>query len=478
VSCRVVPAPNQNVNQRSALIALAIAVVALLVWTTNHTGVRRSTVHRRGATERQAADPETEPLETNGLGAGSERSTEKSESSFPKAANAPTDPRGELIFSLDRVEVPPGSIEGVVLRGESRLTWGGHVFCLRHLDKDADRHDDARIDERSSSPDFVQEVSIDQTGMFRFDHLTDHEYDLVIDVPRNARRWTKVGLYPGHATSRLVVLLGSGDIRGRVFDKHGRPMAGIEVDCSQWTTNIWANRMHSYSVTNADGAYICTGLARGRFSLSLPTRQFTNDPDGNGQRITIDLETDQHGSVDFGSPRGTATWHGCIRTQTGEAFQNQLELLLSDVDRDTTTSWTLSTPGPFEIPLLPGEYRVSFHFPRESGPWREIGTIAVDGPDLEKDLMIPGARVVGTLLRAVAGERVPAHPLIIGIHPNRDYVSSEARTATVAANGEFIFDAIADGEWKLTTEEWEPLNTFSVRKGESEVRVGPVTLVR
>jgi hypothetical protein len=94
----------------------------------------------------------------------------------------------------------------------------------------------------------------------------------------------KVTVVTGQATVINEVLRTGGTVSGRVFDIHGKPLAGAEItaaDPSLFRTELYGS--DSYAITDKKGRYTLTGLVTGTFRIRISKPGYFTEWYGNSR---------------------------------------------------------------------------------------------------------------------------------------------------------------------------------------------------
>ncbi len=365
------------------------------------------------------------------------RSGEKHEKPAEVSPLAP----GVLEVLVVRVEGADGSTETPVTNGRVWLGLSG-VFLPRELEAD---------------PEATRVASLDAFGVARF-----------YGVPHGQRA---VGVQLGHAPivqssatvraaegARHVVRIGGGGVRGTVYDYGGAVVAGARMQFSSASRDgetpkfFGEDRVNVVTWTDAEGRFEVLHLRSGTFGVGVDFSGVQNSKGGE-YNVLIEAPAETVLEHDFGEPDGWPLWRGVVRTATGDAASGRKSVVSGGSLRLwRTDTWGFSDhpwneDGSFAIRAAPGAYNVLVHLPDRSGPVGAPHQVVIEkrargGEALERDLVIPGATVVGVVgsaRRWISLRETPDAPPLVSMGR--------------AADGRYRVDGVPPGTWWLTADE-------------------------
>jgi protocatechuate 3,4-dioxygenase beta subunit len=176
--------------------------------------------------------------------------------------------------TADFALVPGGVIEGVVRDVETKQPVAGAAVWANSHSPAIEIEADARI------------VKSDAAGKFRFSGLRPGGYELTARAgARRSRMPVEVGLGVAEEQTDIVVMVGgTGAIRGKVVDEGGAPAAKV---------TIIGGPERDTAISDDAGAFVLEGLPPGRWSLSGASDRYIAD----GQVMVELKKTDVAGVV-------------------------------------------------------------------------------------------------------------------------------------------------------------------------------------
>jgi RNA polymerase sigma factor (sigma-70 family) len=267
-------------------------------------------------------------------------------------------------------------------------------------------------------------------GVARFDGLTSGNYGVRASLAGHIDLTAYVVM---RETAGTLVTLASGtsSVEGTAWDEDGRPVPGSKVVLQNKQT-----RTLSYTRTREDGTYALLRLEAGPHWVSKNGGEVMN--------FTTVLVPGPN-RLDFGSPAPRAHWRGTLRTRSGAEHHGRVVLWVRSTPQGLTTR--VIEDGHFDVRLLPGTYRIVAKPDATSSFEAELGEVVVALEDFERDLVLPGARVHGTV-RRTDGAPLPRYNMGVGLrHPG----DPGLRSVPVDVDGRFVIDAVEPGTYLLNT---------------------------
>jgi hypothetical protein len=298
----------------------------------------------------------------------------------------PRDPTAAEIEPF-RLPSPPGTIEGIVLKGavpagggrawlgeESKggLPWGSWELW------DAALH--------------VSRTEIGADGTFRFEGVGLGEYAVGVRTADGLTRHVHVS---AESTERLVIVFGVGGIRGHVYDENGEPCRSWEVAVAGPAQDLGGLQLVDRAQTDALGEYEVASLVGGtRYVVQTSRTGNVRDPDARTQ--FVDLPPSHWTTVDFGAPAGEFVWTGRLLLPRGAPLEvaDTVELVIRNGGRERRA--TVASDGGFQVRLPAGKYAVEMFFYSTTPVARTsaaLGAIEVADRNLDRDLTVPTAMV-------------------------------------------------------------------------------------
>lgn len=344
-----------------------------------------------------------------------------------------------------RREVPPGRIEGIVLQGNVPLAGGTVQLWREGLSQRM--HSDARPSEGAAS------TTIGVGGLYAFQPVAAGEYVVEVHSPGFAPRIQFLTIpRDGDTTRRLVLVLGSGRVAGRAFDREGHPAVGAIIQASQGGDGTSLGRDVVVEVrAGADGAYALDGLPSGRWWISvyLGANRWI---DSDTRRCRCTVTAGSTTALDLGSERPEPKWSGVVRGAGGVAVRGPGALLLAREDDNGYVTVAFDSNGAFCQRVPPGAYgRPHVTLP---GIVRKqlaaLAEVSVGEADFEVDVTIPGARVSGVVRDAGTRDawKRPGDQWVAWTPVGKDHHDSQS--VLLGVDGSFVADGIAPGTYEIS----------------------------
>lgn len=335
-------------------------------------------------------------------------------------------------------ELPPpaGVIEGLVLEDGLAWTKGGRVDLLPDW-----------TDAFPAEPDVtrLRTARIDERGAFRFDHLDPGDCMLRADLAADIRVQMSVELGPD-AGRRVIVRIGSASLSGHAWDDDGVPRAGALISLGMAAGKVNEVEGLFDAHTDEHGAYriehLPEDLARGVLSQDLdsPEKRFL-------QHFSVQLKRGVAHTLDFGRARGLPTWSGNLVTRSGRPVLEAATIQVRDPSGRESLQSFASDGGRFRLRLAPGSYRVSVLLASNGVKEPVIGVFDVPDEDLERDLVVPGTRVFGSVTRSDGSIGPLASNSRISVHLEGHEYPHAFCGGKVAPDGSYVIDGLEPGTY-------------------------------
>lgn len=343
------------------------------------------------------------------------------------------DPVASEVDLADQDGLPVGTFVGIVLEDGSPSARRGTV-------------------EISRSPG-LRRTYLAGDGLFRFDGLDTETHGIRLTLDGLPEIRTNVFL-PEDRGERREIHVGSGVLSGSVWDEDGRPVPGAQITLT-WTSDDLAREKSVIQETvrgtsDSDGRYRFDGLPAGKFAGGLRLLESDGDDEMHYFRLEPALTRGESRRLDHGVPRPWPRWTGTLRARTGAVHSGGETLFLeSPSGNPSLTRRAVAEDGTFDIRLPPGHYAFEIRMP--DGTRAPLGEADITG-DVERDLVLPGARVAGRVFRAETGALVQERARFLGVSAR--YAGPEDRAdrdAWVDEHGSFVIDALEPGVYLLNT---------------------------
>ena len=371
---------------RRALVLLVIAVAGALLWIGWRAAVRSA---KPSVVEVSPGSPAVEPQiardDTARIEARVSTDAAAPQPAEPASSPAPLgDPSEAELETFARV-CAPGTIEGIVLRG--RVPVGGGSAWLGSDSNGGLPWGGPPVWDRDPN---VRRTAIGRDGVFRFEGLDAGDYGVGVLTSDGATRHVYLTLRSDAPTRRLRIVLGCGGIRGRVYDARGGPCAGWEVSMANWGHTLAGVQVIDGTTSDAAGAFQFAGLTAGNYVLMAAPA--TGASPTERRNLYAELEPCEWKTVDFGSAGGTCLWTGRVLSPRGDPLVLMPLTELRIASQAAKVSAALDH-GRFEIRLAEGNYDLGlFAYVGTMGPV-SLGSVAIHGEHLERDVTLPGAMV-------------------------------------------------------------------------------------
>ncbi len=356
---------------------------------------------------------------------------------------APAPPQPSAALYVFPAKLAPGTIEGVVVRRykEDQLPIAGADVEL--------------VPESDSGTVPLARARSQEDGSFRFTRLSPGKYVLRARVGRGPQREAWASVTDEEPTPPVRIAFGSSRLHGHVYDTQGAPLAGIPMRIEGGGERSFAVRCATQ--TAADGSYALEELPAGRFYATV-----TSDRHGAWPARTwyLTLVDGDDVELDVGSPRGAPRWSGHVRAGNGELVKSggTLHLERTLVSRLHSEAKTyreelFDASARFDVALEAADWQASVSL--ESNPESRLsfGALAMPQQDLERDIVLPGTRVRGTVFDSVTLRPLTGYAgiLQVSVHKAGENFPSALRTVQLDAQAHFAIDMLGEGDWELRT---------------------------
>jgi hypothetical protein len=437
-----------------AKIGIGVALVAAAAWI-----IWSKPSTSGGASPLAEAPRVPPPVQREAVTDATHRVAATSKPAAPVAVSPGTaaQPSAQDVDSL-AIEIPPATIEGVVLRGKKPVAHC-NVYAWPYDSPLPERPERSSLGPRETelSKSLVH-TATDTHGVFRFapvhtESYLGFRYTLGIDTGDGVRAETLVQPLadkPGH---RIVIVLGTASIRGHVYDDDGKPREGVRVCASRG--NCATTRS-----TDATGTFSISDLAAGDYWLSVyfEGRVWSGQTPDVMQRVTPLLREGEARTIDIGSMQRSVVWTGTVRTRGGDIVPGPSRILVSERGSKACSKHSYDEQGRFRIPLQAGVYDVSVSLRARQEPFTLQAPLTMNGADVERDIVVPGARLRVSIVDADTGAPWSSKSprLTVSMHrEGHDYPGAFSNN-DVQHDGAYIFDGVDAGDWLVGT--WPPLS--------------------
>jgi RNA polymerase sigma-70 factor (ECF subfamily) len=380
----------------------------------------------------------------------------------PTANDAPRPPSSDTAaagpaLDLDaerEAEVPPGAIEGLVVRGTIPLD-GGHVDFQAgyHVRLPSERT--ARLAQVADGT--LTRIAIGSDGRFSLADLAAGWYTVGVDTTetRNLPRGAHAGpgvqfdveVFADRPSQRLVIVLGAASIIGHVYDDEGQPVAGAVVKLGR--SGSYLERLgSSFAETDATGSFAFHDLLPEVYGISLASLPGQDHVDYVWQQLER-LGLEETRVFDLGTPWRAVVWRGRVVHPDGAPVERGGTL---GRESDATGSYeevAVTTLASFTLRVRPGRYVIRVRVSTSDSGFRTdyltLGEVDVPDTDFEHDLALPGTTVRGNVT-GVALEDLPKR-LDLSLYPQGS--QQPVQHASVTRDGRFVLYAVPPGEYRV-----------------------------
>ncbi len=469
------------------LAGIAVALTLGMLWLLRSDGApaRSDTAQARGAQSELELQSTREPaLELDPLA----RSEVAAVQEASPAAEVVTVPPELSEAEAEELEAQDGLFEGwkfrgLVLRGREPLDSGTAWIAPgnRIAPRDPSQPWQGVLNP-NPTPDGAEPRStpIGPDGRFEFELPMGSFYTVAIDDGTGVvRQHVFNALLGGRDNATVVILLGSANIEGRVFDEHGAPCVGARVVVDQSVSrNTKGRDFTTIATTDEHGAYVVRHLPAGNFKVGV-----VREPDPRSvlvdDEVELGLKVGEQAKLDFGRSTPLPVWRGSLLSRSGEPASGVIVELC-----ETARGWRRTVAivdGRFEFALAPGTYRVTTDRIALYREAVELALVELGENGLERDIELPGTRLRGLLLEVstnspptdLGGQRVTVRPR------GHDHPGAFVDTL-LAPDGSFVLDGLWPGEWIVGG---HPRRVQALGGGEASIlvregeRVAPLTVL-
>lgn len=373
----------------------------------------------------------------------------------------PKEPDASAILARYAGWVRGNAIEGVVLRGLEPIG-EGTAYLFRAQSEGGTGPWDAVGSAQASA-------LISRAGTFRFEGLEAGTYYVGVQVPGVSMRVVGQRIREDRPERpRLILLLGTGGIHGRVFDEEGRLAVGVPVRVGS-TAGLGSGVARV--LTDGEGRYRVGDLPGSGYWVQVHLAGDAGDAKDTRQRQVV-LGAGQELRVDFGTEAGDPLFSGTVRTAWGAPIRGPAQLVLARDWVEECAVIPYDEEGRFAQRVPAGSYTVVVWF-RGLDPLRTTALsegVTIRDAILRRDLVVPGTRVYGEVRGGPPPDlQISWEAQGAGAHTRH--------TTRVLPDRTWLIDGIAPGIYvvrgfpnDLVGADGAPVE-FEVREGDSEIRV-------
>jgi len=234
---------------------------------------------------------------------------------------------------------------------------------------------------------------------------------------------------------------------GNVFNPRGGPATGACVSVSHMKSEtLWE------AWTDSVGAYNMEALQEGWHWITV---RFEGSLSNSDHMLQVSLLEGEEKRLDFGSPAGLAVWRGVLRNRAGNAVPGRglystTHLHFVRAEDHAYSSCMVDGAGRFEHSLAPGKYDVRADRPAHLRRVAVAQEVEVGTVDFERDLVLPGTRVMGRIFDPETGEPRTqgdgGRPLAVRARTTN---STAYHFVPVGADATYILDGLSPGIWRI-----------------------------
>jgi hypothetical protein len=246
------------------------------------------------------------------------------------------------------------------------------------------------------------------------------------------------------ASSRPVVVLGSGSIVGRAYDDEGRPRAGQSLWILAVAPDAVGAQTDQQQVTDEKGDFRFVGLHSGTWLLKTSLRTWTPEvgpvQGGPWHQMQIPLRRGESRRVDVGAPEATALWEGSVRYADGTPVETASAIVVHRTQGDVhiASAFGLASMGRIRVRLAPGPWRAMVWLPQGR---RSLAEGVHPDRGGGEDIVLSGTRVVGRVRNAPEGEQITWRT---------EGSETPSGRVHVRPDGGFVLDGLSPGRWILS----------------------------
>lgn len=297
------------------------------------------------------------------------------------------------------------------------------------------------VDLRTPPPGWAPEfAAVDDEGVLRFPGLAPGPYRALVEVGER-RLEQGVRVLAGQKLARLVLRLGSATIEGFVYDDAGAPAPGTLIQLCRPGYGRNPPPFECFTRTDANGFYRLQQVGSGVQALGAhPGGSMASS--GTQKECMVPFTGVVR--VDFGSAAQEGVlWRGVARNSAGDAVPGPGEIRIHDAGQDEVRTQPLRADGSFELRLRPGSHHLWIQpagfFPAQL----DLGVCTVPAQNIERDLVVPGARLRLRFTLPVGWEGAPA----VTLRARHEGVALQRLVPL--ADGSFVHDGLEPGDYVL-----------------------------
>ncbi len=467
----MVHAVGRKSNRRLAVIVLALIGVGLIAL--DPFGLRSGPAVRGADPARQARAGTRDP---SLVGQGETVVRPGPETphapSAPSRAADPTPHAADAPPLADRrnapgadATTPPDVLEGTLFDGDAPIGEGTGLLW---------RGQNATTAGSIPVGDEPQERAlVTRDGLIRFAGLEAGPWYLGVDLGDGVQRLAYLQRTTGVTDNpRILLGLGHAAVAGTVWGEDGAPVVGAVVRVGPAVASV-RGVLLAQTKTDRDGVYEIRRLSAGPAWVTFALTGDLDDETTTHHR-RVALEEGRVTTLDFGTARGLVAFQGTVRCEDGTAVTGGGQIILSTKQPSGFLIVRFDAEGHYVQRVAEGVYDVSIWPPGASGleAYRRETPLSLSGTQVNEDLVLPGARIVGAL------DPVPAGPATTYLRVQRKADAAGAvrpgsgRSVAVGEDGRYAVFGLAPGTYVVETgpRRAEPANVEIV-EGQAEARV-------
>jgi RNA polymerase sigma factor (sigma-70 family) len=436
-----------------AKIGIGVGIVALAAWMLWPRSAEPTHV-----AEHVHASSSQAQLQTEGSAEASQRvamiSRDTTSATRPTIPNPTTTSKpGKKGIDEMTVEVPPATIEGIVLRGRTPVArckvyaWPDRALLPEHPERGP-----TNASERESWATLLH-TTTDSVGLFRFEQVhTDtwdgFRYTLGVDVGDGIRAETDVRPLADQPGKRIVIQLGSSIIQGHVYDDDGAPRANARVVLTE--NRAFKSWFSTARNTDASGAFEIAGLAAGAYGISVFFEERVwGTPPRFSRNLVPSLGEGETRTVDVGTHARAVVWTGTLRTRAGSIVPGPAQLLFTGRHSSISSRTNLEPDGSFHVRLRADTYEVVVAELICGRAAVQLDPVTIAHADIERDIVLPGTRLRVSLVDADTGQSLSPRPesVTVWIHPQGQNHPGAFALTDARADGSCCFESLTAGDW-------------------------------